>query len=114
MPAHAAPVRATICPWRDSAILEADVARVPGVSLVLRRNGRVVAASDSGLLRFEHAASPATAVYRVEAKLPGVPGTPPVPWIVGNPIFIGPSLPRVRPTPASLPGGRDGDALRWR
>jgi hypothetical protein len=84
-------------PVADSAILEAHVTRVPGVSLVLRRNGRVVAASDSGLLRFEHAASPATAVYRVEAKLPRAPGTPPVPWIVGNPIFIGPSLPRVRP-----------------
>jgi hypothetical protein len=107
-------------PVADSAILEADVARVPGVSLVLRRNGRVVAASDSGLLRFEHAASTATAVYRVEAKLPGVPGTPPVPWIVGNPIFIGPSLPRVRPTPPVSPAVETemlfdgGDVARWR
>ena len=81
----------------DAAILEAEVTRVPGVSLVLRRNGRVITASDSGRLRFEHAASTASAVYRVEAKLPDAPGTPPVPWIVGNPIFVGPSLPRVRP-----------------
>jgi hypothetical protein len=84
-------------PVGDAAVLEAVVTRVPGVSLVLRRNGRVVAASDSGQLRFEHAASTAAAVYRVEAKLPNAPGTPPVPWIVGNPIFVGPALPRVRP-----------------
>jgi hypothetical protein len=107
-------------PVADSAILEADVARVPGVSLVLRRNGRVVAASDSGQLRFEHAASPATAVYRVEAKLPRAPGTPPVPWIVGNPIFIGPSLPRVR-APRHVPPALEtevlfdgSDVARWR
>ena len=107
-------------PVADSAILEADVARVPGVSLVLRRNGRVVAASDSGRVRFEHAASRATAVYRVEAKLPGAPGTPPVPWIVGNPIFIGPSLPRLRPKPRVSPAVdaevlfEGGDVARWR
>ena len=83
-------------PVGDAAVLEAGVSRVPGVSLVLRRNGRVVAASDSGQLRFEHAASTAAAVYRVEAKLPNAPGTPPVPWIVSNPIFVGPALPRVR------------------
>jgi hypothetical protein len=107
-------------PVADSAILEADVARVPGVSLVLRRNGRVVAASDSGQLRFEHAASRATAVYRVEAKLPGAPGTPPVPWIVGNPIFIGPSLPRIPSERRLSPAVEtemlfDGtDVARWR
>ena len=107
-------------PVPDSAILEADVARVPGVSLVLRRNGRVVAASDSGHLRFEHAASPAIAVYRVEAKLPSAPGTPAVPWIVGNPIFIGSSLPRVRPSRRVSPALEaevlyDGsDVARWR
>jgi hypothetical protein len=83
-------------PVGDAAVLEAHVTRLPGVSITLRRNGRVVAASDSGQLRFEHAASPATSVYRVEAKLASGPGTPPVPWIVGNPIFIGPGLPRVR------------------
>jgi PHP domain-containing protein len=85
-------------PVADAAVLEADVAPVPGVSLVLRRNGRVVAASDSGHLRFDHAPSRAGTVYRIEAKLPDAPGSPPVPWIVSNPIFIGPALPRVRAT----------------
>jgi hypothetical protein len=106
-------------PVGDAALLEADVARVPGVSLVLRRNGRVVAASDSGELRYEHAASNATAVYRVEAKLPDAPGTPPVPWIVGNPIFVGPALPRVRRQLEASPAtdaevvSDGGDTARW-
>jgi hypothetical protein len=105
-------------PVGDAAILEAEVARVPGVSLVLRRNGRVVAASDSWHLQFEHAASPASAVYRVEAKLANAPGTPPVPWIVGNPIFIGPALPRVRPQLQFSPATDterllDADGSRW-
>ncbi len=29
------------------------------------------------------------AVYRVEVRLPGAPGQPPVPWIVSNPIYVG-------------------------
>jgi hypothetical protein len=105
-------------PVADAAVLEADVAPVPGVSLVLRRNGRVVAASDSGHLRFDHAPSRAGTVYRIEAKLPDAPGSPPVPWIVSNPIFVGPALPRVRatikPTPAQeterVFDGRDASA----
>jgi hypothetical protein len=106
-------------PVADAAVIEADVAPVPGVSLVLRRNGRVVAASDSGHLRFDHAPSRATTVYRVEAKLPDAPGSPPVPWIVGNPTFVGPELPRVRAT-VTPPPAKDtdvvfdgGDASGW-
>jgi hypothetical protein len=106
-------------PVADAATIEAEVTRLPGVSLVLRRNGRVITASDSGQLRFEHAASTASTVYRVEAKLADAPGTPPVPWIVGNPIFIGPSLPRIRPQPRPSPASEShavfegGDAARW-
>ena len=106
-------------PVADAAVLEAEVAPVPGVSLVLRRNGRVVAASDSGRLRFDHAPSRATTVYRVEAKLPDAPGSPPVPWIVGNPIFVGPALPRVRATVTPSPAEDSeivfdgGDARAW-
>ena len=94
-------------PVADAAVLEADVAPMPGVSLVLRRNGRVVAASDSGHLRFDHAPSRASSVYRIEAKLPDAPGSPPVPWIVSNPIFVGPALPRVLATITPAYTGRE-------
>ena len=55
----------------------------PGTVLVLLRNGTPVAQADGGALDYEGAAPGA---YRVEVRLPGAPGTPPVPWIVSNPI----------------------------
>ena len=39
--------------------------------------------------RLEHDAAAAPGVYRVEITLPGSPGTPPVPWIMSNPIYVG-------------------------
>ena len=42
-------------------------------------------------------------VYRVEVLLPGAPGTPPVPWILSNPIYVGRSV--VEP-PVVDPRGR--------
>lgn len=55
-------------------------------------------------------------VYRVEVRLPGAPGQPPVPWIVSNPIYVGRSqapatadiVPRA--TSVSLPIYSDGEA----
>ena len=41
-------------------------------------------------------AGEAPAVFRVEVRLPGAPGEPPVPWIVSNPIYLR-HEPRVRP-----------------
>ena len=31
------------------------------------------------------------ATYRVEVAVSGVPGSPPVPWLVGNPIYVNPA-----------------------
>ena len=56
-----------------------DAARI-----VLFRNGTVVATTTGNTL--ERAADPA--VYRVEVMLPGAPGTPPIPWMVSNPIYL--------------------------
>jgi hypothetical protein len=53
--------------------------------ITLFRNG-IASASAQGP-RLEHDAD--TGMYRVEVALPGAPGTPPVPWIVSNPIYIG-------------------------
>jgi hypothetical protein len=53
--------------------------------ITLFRNG--VASANAQGPRLEHDADPG--VYRVEVALPGAPGTPPVPWIVSNPIYVG-------------------------
>lgn len=53
---------------------------------VLLRNGREVAAASGGAL---HVDSPtAQGAYRVEVQLPAAPGSPPVPWILSNPIYF--------------------------
>jgi hypothetical protein len=58
-----------------------------GGRIVLLRDGQEVAQSFSGELR-ESARVPGT--YRVEVRAPGAPGTPPVPWIASNPIYLRP------------------------
>jgi hypothetical protein len=51
--------------------------------------------------------------FRVEVNLPSAPGTPPVPWLVSNPIYFLPP-----PTPHTLdevpPPGDPIDAAAWR
>ena len=57
---------------------------------MLLRQGETVARTHGAVLRFDVPAAAAPAAYRVEVRLPGAPGTPPVPWIAGNPIYVGP------------------------
>lgn len=72
--------------------LEAHVTPAPGVALALIRDGEVVATADGPDLRFTHPGGATRTVYRVEARLAGrvVPGAP---WIVSNPIYVGPPVP---------------------
>lgn len=53
-------------------------------SIVALRNGLVIAQTPGGSLQFE---GHEMGAYRVEVHVPGAPGTPPVPWLVSNPIF---------------------------
>jgi hypothetical protein len=55
-------------------------------TLVLLRNGEPVRRSDGPSLEWE---DDRPGVYRVEAHLPGAPGEPPLPWILGNPVYVG-------------------------
>jgi len=55
------------------------------ISLV--KDGRSIASSTDAVLEFTAPAEPA--VYRAEISLDHAPGTPPVPWIVTNPIYAG-------------------------
>jgi hypothetical protein len=62
--------------------IRADIPPLASTSLL--RNGQVVAERSGGAL--EHtSAEPGS--YRVEIHVPGAPGTPPVPWLVSNPIY---------------------------
>ena len=73
----------------EPVALEVSVGGPPGREIVLLRQGRAVARSRSSALRFEVAGGAAPAAYRAEVGLDGAPGTPPVPWIVSNPIYVG-------------------------
>ena len=71
-------------------------------TVLLLRNGRAVAESRTGELK--HDASEPGA-YRVEISVPTAPGTPPVPWLVSNPIYrFGPHVSVPSAVPSSSPG----------
>ena len=54
--------------------------------LVLFKNGHPVARATGTELT--HTAEAGQGVFRVEINLPGAPGSPPVPWVVSNPIYL--------------------------
>jgi carbohydrate binding protein with CBM11 domain len=63
-------------------------AQAPGdATITLFRNGASVATGQG--MRLDHDAPAEPAVYRIEIALPDAPGIPPVPWVVGNPIYVG-------------------------
>lgn len=68
------------------AVIRVRAATPAGARLVLLSNGREVAAADGGTLDADlpHAAG----AYRVEVRVPGGPGDPPVPWLVSNPVYF--------------------------
>jgi hypothetical protein len=67
--------------------LRARVHAQPQGRLVLFKDGKERTTSSDGVL--EHDATNEPGVYRVEVQLTGAPGTPPVPWIVSNAIYVG-------------------------
>lgn len=60
----------------------------PSAITVLLRNGQVIAERDGGVL--EHTTGEPGS-YRAEIRVAGAPGTPPVPWLLSNPIYRFPS-----------------------
>ncbi len=73
-----------------------------GGEVVVLKDGEVVAADAVPEVTYE-AGVLATAVLRVEVRLNGAPGRPPIPWVVANPIYIGPRLGEGDPVPPRLP-----------
>jgi hypothetical protein len=83
-----------VLPFAANASVTVRSTLPDGGRIVLLRDGQEVAQSFSGELR-ESARVPGT--YRVEVRAPGTPGTPPVPWIVSNPIYLRPLTPEPQP-----------------
>jgi hypothetical protein len=68
-------------------VLKVRVNAPDGSTVRLLSDGKVIASgAPPGL---DHSAPSAPGAYRVEVDVPGAPGTPPVPWIVSNPIYAG-------------------------
>jgi hypothetical protein len=64
----------------------------------LLKDGTVVTENGGPTLRYTAPEGPG--VYRVEVSLPGAPGSPAIPWIFSNPIYVRPpaaGAPAVRP-----------------
>jgi hypothetical protein len=81
----------------------------PGARTVLLRDGREIKSSDRDALELDEAA--ARGVYRVEVQLPGAPGTPPVPWLLSNPIYFRP--PPEAPADPAVETTVFGDGIAW-
>ncbi len=87
-----------------------------GSSITVVSDGKAIASGGPSTLDYE--APPVPGVYRVEVHVPRAPGTPPVPWIVSNPIYVGtpPGLDTsLKPvTSESAAVYSDGPATNWR
>ena len=89
--------------------LRARISGPPGTTLRLIRNGSLARETSAAELSVPAEAG----VYRVEAHTLRAPGTPPIPWLLSNPIYVG--LPRAAATLAdpvllSRIPGRTGEA----
>ncbi|HEY3886517.1 MAG TPA: hypothetical protein VGL62_14995, partial [Vicinamibacterales bacterium] len=101
-----------ILPPSAPATFVARAALPPGAAIVLLHGGRKTAASTSEELS-ERIGDGAQGAYRIEVRVPGAPGRPPVPWIVGNPIYIGVAQPLTTPPPSGATEGT-APAFPWR
>lgn len=80
-----------------------------GGEVVIFKDGEAVVAESASELTYD-AGDLATAVLRVEVWLNGAPGQPPAPWIVANPVYVGPRLGESGSVPPRLPA-RESTAL---
>jgi hypothetical protein len=83
-------------------------------SITLLKDGAEVAAGPGP--RLQHVAAAGTGAYRVEVSLPGAPGSPAVPWLLSNPIYVRPPASAAPPRAAATqtaPQYTDGPAVGW-
>jgi hypothetical protein len=101
-------------PGTEAELLATLSPPVDGATLLLVKNGEVVERAAGTRLSFANSAGAPPAVYRVEVSLPGTPGTPPAPWIVGNHIRVGlAAAPATTPLLGMARWSRPAPQERW-
>ena len=78
----------------------AEVIGPEGHRIELLHNGEVLTAVAGSILRYESAGNPGA--YRIEVTLDRAPGTPQIPWLVSNPIYVEGVAPQAPPDEDSL------------
>jgi hypothetical protein len=106
-----------VLPVAGSVHLHVDAQAPADATITLLRDGTSVATARGA--RLDHDAPEQPGVYRVEIGLPNAPGTPPVPWMLGNPVYVGRGadhpINSPPPSPRSfMPLYSDGPARGWR
>jgi hypothetical protein len=90
-----------------------DVTMPAGGTLVLSRGAQEVELASNGPGgHYSSAFDAITGSVRVEIRVPGAPGTPPVPWLVSNPIYFLSAAPP-RAAPAEGPVVRLPPGAQW-
>jgi hypothetical protein len=113
-----AAVAGDVLPAGGPVTLQVDSNAPPDARLTLVKNGTPLSVASGASLR--QTVTGEAAVYRVEMHLPDGPGTPPVPWVVSNPIYVrsassGTTLPDPRPRPTAFATDDDnGSATAWK
>jgi hypothetical protein len=74
-------------PVAGAVHLHVDAQAPADATITLLRDGTSVTTARGARLDYDAPEQPA--VYRVEIGLPDAPGTPPVPWMLGNPVYVG-------------------------
>jgi hypothetical protein len=105
----------------DAGAITLDATLIPDVldtSIVIVKDGRDFQTARGRFLSIVHPAAEGPATYRVEVRRDDAPGVPPVPWIVGNPIYVTRGRAEVPPMPPRVLGERvfeDGSGqVAWR
>lgn len=97
--------------------LRVDVQADPDARIELLKDGSRIATRRGALLQY---VTREAGVYRTEIFLPDGPGTPPVPWILSNPIYVGHDPKTERPRDARArasefaPQYENGPAELWK
>jgi hypothetical protein len=73
-------------PDESDATIVARALLPPGGEMVLLQDGSDVM---KGSTEIRRAVADAHGAFRIEVRVPGSPGTPPVPWLVSNPVYFG-------------------------